>query len=71
MEEKEILEVDIEDLKNAYDNIVLAMNDIKAVDNLDEEYAQLESIANSIENLRIKKEVRLEYLQEYELEEKE
>ena len=67
MEEKEILEVDIEDLKNACNNIIQAMNNLKDIlDGLDEEYAQLEQILDSINDLIGQKENELERLQEIE-----
>lgn len=66
MEEKETLEVDIEDLNNAYDKIAQAMKDIIELDELDEEYAQLEQILDKIKEIRMDKESRLERLQEIE-----
>lgn len=67
MEEKEMLEVDIEDLKNACNNIIQAMNNLKDIlDGLDEEYVQLEQILDSINDLIGQKENRLERLQEIE-----
>lgn len=63
-EEKEQLEVDIQDLKNAYKNLVEALNNIVDVDGLDEQYKELELIADEIDNERINLEIALEKLQE-------
>lgn len=60
----ERLEVDIKDLKNAYDDIVKAMNNISEVKGLDDEYKLLEIIADTIDNKRISLEVDLENLKE-------
>lgn len=62
----EKLEVDIKDLKNAYNDIVKAMNNILEIDGLDDEYKQLEIIADVIDNKRISLEVDLENLKENE-----
>ncbi len=64
MDEKEMLEVDIEDLKDAYKRIQEALNDLKDVDGLDEQYELLHSIAEDINDRRIKLEVKLERLEE-------
>ena len=64
MEEKEILEIDIGDLKHAYEKMQEVLNDLKDVDGLDEEYQQLNEIAETINDLRIDKEVKLERLEE-------
>lgn len=66
MEEKEIIEISIEDLNNAYDKIVQAMKDIIELDELDEEYSQLEQILDKIKEVRMNKESKLEKLQEIE-----
>ena len=44
MSEIEILEIELKDLKNAIDNIISAINNIKDVDGLDEEYKQLNTM---------------------------
>lgn len=64
MDEKELLEVDIENLKDAYKKIQEALNDLKEVDGLDEQYNELHSIAEDINDLRIKNESKLERLEE-------
>lgn len=64
MDEKEMLEVDIGDLKNAYNRIQEALNDLKDVDGLDEQYNELHSIAEDINDLRIEKECELERMEE-------
>ena len=64
MDEKEMLEVDIGDLKNAYNRIQEALNDLKDVDGLDEQYNELHSIAEDINDLRIENENKLERLEE-------
>lgn len=64
MEEQENLEIDIGDLRHAYQKMQEVLNDLKDVDGLDEEYIQLNEIAEAINDLRIKKEARLERLEE-------
>lgn len=64
MDEKELLEVDIENLKDAYKRIQEALNDLKDVDGLDEQYNELHSIAEDINDLRIQNESKLERLGE-------
>lgn len=64
MEEKEILEIDIGDLKHAYEKMQEVLNDLKDVDGLDEEYIQINDIAETINDLRIDKEEKLERLEE-------
>lgn len=64
MNEKEMLEVDIENLKDAYNRIQEALNDLKDVDGLDEQYNELHSIAEDINDLRIENENKLERLEE-------
>ena len=63
MPEAELLEIDIGDLKHAYDRIREALNDLKDVDGLDEEYEQLHNIAEAINDLRIENENKLERLE--------
>ena len=64
MEEQENLEIDIGDLRHAYEKMQEVLNDLKDVDGLDEEYEQLNEIAESINDLRINKEAKLERLEE-------
>lgn len=64
MDEKEMLEVDIENLKDAYNRIQEALNDLKDVDGLDEQYNQLHYIAEDINDKRIENENKLERLEE-------
>lgn len=66
MDEKEILEIDIGDLRHAYDKMQEVLNDLKDVDGLDDEYEQLNYIAEEINDFRIAKEVKLERLEELE-----
>lgn len=66
MEEKEILEIDIENLKHAYECMQSVLNDLKDVDGLDEEYEILGNISEQINDLRIDKEARLEIIEESE-----
>lgn len=65
MDEKEMLEVDIENLKDAYKRIQEALNDLKDIEELeDSKYDDLFYIAESINDLRIEKECKLERLEE-------
>lgn len=64
MDEKEMLEIDIEDLKHAYSKLQEVLNDLKDVDGLDEQYNELHYIAEDINDLRIHKECKLERLEE-------
>lgn len=64
MEEKDFLEIDIGDLRHAYEKMQEVLNDLKDVDGLDEEYEQLNNIAEAINDMRIDKEIKLEYLEE-------
>ena len=66
MEEQEILEIDIGDLRHAYEKMQEVLNDLKDVDGLDEDYIELNEIAERINDLRIEKEVKLERLEERE-----
>ncbi len=61
MSEIEILEIQLKDLKNAIDNITSAINNIKDVDGLDEEYKQLDIILSTFEEKKsdIAKEIEL------------
>lgn len=65
MEEKEMLEIDIENLKDAYNRIQEALNDLKDVENYsDSQYEELSYLAEDINDLRIEKENKLERLEE-------
>lgn len=64
MEEQEILEIDIGDLRHAYEKMQEVLNDLKDVDGLDDDYIELNEIAERINDLRIDKEVKLERLEE-------
>lgn len=65
MDEKEMLEVDIGDLRNAYDKIQEALNDLRDVEEFEEsKYNDLFYIAESVNELRMEKEIKLERLEE-------
>lgn len=65
MEERiEWLEADIQNLKDAYSELVKAMNNIVEIDALDEQYKELELIADEIDDERLNLEIELEQLQE-------
>lgn len=65
MNDKELLEIDIGDLRNAYDRIQEALNDLRDVEEFEEsKYNDLFYIAESINELRIEKEIKLERLEE-------
>ena len=64
MSDKELLEIDIENKKNAYEKIQEALNDLKDVCGLDEEYEELYNIAEEINDSRIYDEARLERMEE-------
>ena len=65
MSEKDLLEKDIKDLKDAYKKIREALNNLKDVNDFDDEqYRQLHFIAEDINDLRIDKEIELERLEE-------
>ncbi len=65
MDEKEIIEVDIENLKDAYKRLKETLNDLNDVEDFsDEQYQLLHSIAEDINDLRIEKENKLERLEE-------
>ena len=66
MEEQEILEIEIGDLRHAYKKMQEVLNDLKDVDGLDDDYIELNEISERINDLRIDKEVRLEILEEIE-----
>ena len=62
----EDLEVEIKDLKNAYDDILKAMHNIAGTESLVEEYQALESIADTVQDKQRDLEYELEELQEKE-----
>lgn len=62
--EKENLEVDIENIKDAYDKLIQAMNDIVDVDGLDTQYQDLERIADDLDNEKINLEIVLGKIEE-------
>lgn len=65
MDERDLLEIDIENLKDAYKGLQEALNDLKAIDEFeDDKYNDLFYIAEDINDLRIKKESKLERLEE-------
>lgn len=65
MDEKEMLEIDIGNLRNAYDKIQESLNDLRDVEEFeDTKYNDLFYIAESINELRIEKESKLERLEE-------
>lgn len=64
MDEKEMLEIDIGNLKDAYNRIQEVLNDLKDVDGLDEQYDQLHYIAEDINDKRIENEIKLERLED-------
>lgn len=64
MDEKEMLEIDIENLKDAYERLQETLNDLKDVEGLDNEYEDLYTIAEIINDNRIEKENKLERLEE-------
>lgn len=60
MDEKEMIEVDIENLKDAYKRLKETLNDLKDVEDFsDEQYQLLHSIAEDINDLRIEKEKQI------------
>lgn len=64
MSDKELLEIDIENKKHAYEKIQEALNDLIDVCGLDEQYEELNDIAEEINDNRIDDEVRLERMEE-------
>lgn len=65
MDEKEMIEVDIENLKDAYKRLKETLNDLNDVEDFsDEQYQLLHNIAEDINDLRIEKENKLERLEE-------
>lgn len=64
MSEIKILEIELKDLKNAIDNIISAINNIKDVDGLDEEYKQLNTMLVNFDEKRENIELEIENLEE-------
>ena len=64
MSDKELLEIDIGNLKDAYKRLQEVLNDLRGVDGLDEQYNELHSIAEDINDLRIENENKLERLED-------
>ena len=64
MSEIEILEIELKDLKNAIDNIISVINNIKDVDGLDEEYKQLNTMLVNFDEKRENIELEIENLEE-------
>lgn len=62
--EKEELEVDIQNIKDAINKLVQAMNDIGDIDGTDEQYQDLERIYDELDNERINLELALEQIEE-------
>lgn len=60
----EQIQIDITDLKEAYNNLIQALNNLKDVEGIDEEYKQLDIITEAIDNKRISLEAELENLEE-------
>lgn len=60
----EQIRVDIGDLENAYTNVIEAMNNINDVEGLDEEYRQLDLIAQAIDKKKLDLQTELDYLEE-------
>lgn len=56
MEELEILQVDIQNLKNGYKNIMRGIYDIKDVEGIDEVYKKIDLALQEIDELRLDKE---------------
>ena len=67
MDDKDMLEIDIDDIKNAYNKLQEAMNDLEDVDGLDEKIIQdINTLAEMINDLRIEKESKLERIADEE-----
>ena len=65
MDEKKMLEVDIESLENAYDKMQEVLDNLKDVDDFSNtKYQELHSIAEDINDLKIEKEIELERMEE-------
>lgn len=64
MNEIEELEEAIKHLKKAYNTLIEAMDYLNEIEGLVDEYQQLETIADTVDNTRIDKEYELEQLEE-------
>ena len=64
MDDKERLENDIGDLKHSYEKMQEVLNDLREVEGLDEQYNLLHTVAEDINDKRIKNENELERLED-------
>ena len=64
MSEIEILEIELKDLENAENDIVSAMNNLKSIDGLDDEYTQLDLILQAIDDKKTDIRVEINNLKE-------
>lgn len=64
MEEIEDLEVQLQDVKNAYQNLINGLNDLEGVEGLDEQFIELDRIIRDVDEQRIELEARIEFLEE-------
>lgn len=64
MNKIEMLEIEIKDLENAYDDVCRAINNLNDVEGLDEEYKMLDEIAGSIDDYISDKRIELSNLEE-------
>jgi len=64
MVDLEDLEVQLQDLKNAYQNLINGLNDLEGVEGLDEQFIELDKIIQDVDNQRIELEARIEFLEE-------
>lgn len=64
MSDREMLEIDIRNKKNAYEKIQEALELLKDVVGLDIEYQSLHNLAEDINDNRISDEARLERMEE-------
>lgn len=60
----EELEIELKDLENAQNDIVSAINDLKDVDGLDEEYKELDLILQRIEDKMLDIRIELKNLED-------
>mgnify|MGYP001045267714 CR=1 FL=1 len=64
MDDKVRLEKDIGDLKHSYEKMQEVLNDLREVEGLDEQYNLLHTVAEDINEKRIKNENELERLED-------
>lgn len=64
MVDLEDLEVQLQDLKNAYQNLINGLNDLEGVEGLDEQFIELDRIIRDVNEQRIELEARIEFLEE-------